>query len=236
MLPADFLVLAGLGAADFDSSRTLAGQLSAEGVDAFLVPPPHFFPYPGPDVEEFFRALVPRLDRPVLLYNLPAFTSAIPQDVAVRLIDSVPGVIGVKDSSGKTELLEELTERRPAGVRRVIGNDTAFRPVLTRGLCDASISGVAGVLPELTVGILSAAAGESALLEPRLALLEELLPRLDAFPAPWGLKLVAEARGWYPATFAVPLSAERQRQAAEFAAWFLAWWEAAGPELAAGAQ
>jgi 4-hydroxy-tetrahydrodipicolinate synthase len=235
VLPADFLVLAGLGAADFDSALALARPLSAEGVDGFLVPPPYFFPYPEADVEEFYRALVPRLDRPVLLYNLPSFTSVIPQQTAIRLIETLPGVIGVKDSSGRTGLLEELTARRPAGTRRVIGNDAAFRTVLTGRLCDASISGVAGVLPELTVGILSAA-GEPERLETHLQLLEQLLPRLDAFPVPWGLKLMAEARGWYASTFAMPLSADRRRQAAEFAAWFQPWWEGARRALAAGAQ
>jgi dihydrodipicolinate synthase/N-acetylneuraminate lyase len=110
---------------------------------------------------------------------------------------------------------------------RFVGNDGVLVEALTRDLCDGTISGVAGVIPELTLALWkSADHREGGLFEDLGTRLEQLLHRLDEFPTPWGLKLIAELRGLSPAGFALPLSLERRRQARAFQAWFSDWWKA----------
>lgn len=229
LTPEDRLVVAGVGAPDTRSAMRLAGRFQAAGADVLLVPTPHFFPYAAAEIEAFYRVFAAATPLPVLIYNLPSFTSGVPLSTVLRLIETVPNIVGVKDSSGETETLRALTERPELAARRIIGNDNAFRAVLTDSLVDGCISGVAGVLPELTVACLQSGADSA------LTLLEELVPRLGPFPTPWGLKLMAEARGFFPARHAMPASNGMQREMGEFQEWFSGWWPAALAELAVSA-
>jgi 4-hydroxy-tetrahydrodipicolinate synthase len=230
IVPGDRLLLAGVGAPDVQSALRLAGQFQTAGADLLLAPTPHFFPYPPAEIEEFYRVFAAATSMPVLIYNLPSFTSGVPQSVVLRLIETVQNIVGIKDSSGETATLRALTERPDLAARRIIGNDNVFRAVLEGGLVDGCISGVAGVLPELTIACLESAS------DPALALLEELIPRLAPFPTPWGLKLMAESRGFFQARHAMPVSTGMQDEIRHFHEWFAAWWPAALETLAKSPQ
>ena len=103
---------------------------------------------------------------------------------------------------------------RILGVRAVAALDA--------GLCDAVVSGVAGVLPELTTSLFHQR--NSPAYPQAVELLTDLIGHLSALPVPWGLKLIAECRGITPAWFSQPLSATRTTQAKEFREWFPARW------------
>jgi 4-hydroxy-tetrahydrodipicolinate synthase len=227
------LVVSGIGGTRWSEILTLGHEAEDAGADALLVPTPYFFSYAPGDLAEFYRRIVTELSAPVLIYNLPAFTGGLDSVLALQLIQEVGGIAGVKDSSGRLDLLESLTQRYPGKALRLVGNDTVLADALTRGLCDGTISGVAGVLPELMTALWTSAAGNNpALFQSLKSRLETLIEQLDTFPTPWGLKLIAELRGLGPASIGLPLSVDRQRQAAEFAEWFPRWWEAADSELA----
>ena len=230
IVPEDRLLLAGVGAPDTQSAIRLAERFERAGADILLVPPPHFFPYPAAEIEEFYRVFAAATAMPILIYNLPSFTSGVPLSTVVRLIETVPNIVGVKDSSGETEILQALTAQPELGARRIIGNDNAFRAVLEGRLVDGCISGVAGVLPELTVACMQSAS------DPALALLEELIPQLGPFPTPWALKLMAESRGFFPARHAMPASAGMQSDIRAFQEWFAGWWPTALSVLSASLQ
>ena len=101
--------------------------------------------------------------------------------------------------------------------------DSALVGALDAGVCDAVVSGVAGVLPELTTLLFHQR--NSATYPAAVELLTDLIGHLSAFPVPWGLKLIAECRGITPAWFSQPLSAARTTQAKQFREWFPARWE-----------
>jgi 4-hydroxy-tetrahydrodipicolinate synthase len=109
-----------------------------------------------------------------------------------------------------------------SGACRIVGDDSVLVPALDAGVCDAVVSGVAGVLPELTTLLFEQR--NSAAYPQAAQLLSELIRHLSAFPVPWGLKLIAEFRGITPAWFSQPLSAARTAQADELRAWFPGWW------------
>jgi 4-hydroxy-tetrahydrodipicolinate synthase len=221
------LVLSGIGAARWSHVLDLAREAENAGADALLLPAPHFFGYAPGDLAEFYRRTVPELRVPVLIYNLPAFTGGLDSELASSLIREVDGIAGVKDSSGELELLEALTMADGFKTIRFVGNDGVLVEALARGLCDGTISGVAGVVPELILALWNSADHRAeGLFDDLGTRLDELLHRLDEFPTPWGLKLIAELRGFSPASFALPLSAKRRIQARAFQAWFSDWWKA----------
>jgi 4-hydroxy-tetrahydrodipicolinate synthase len=223
-------LICGAGAASFAESLAIAADAAEVGADAVLLPPPHFYHYTSEDVEAFYRRAAGEIRLPVILYNIPAFTAPVPPALALRLVADCPAIAGVKDSSGSLETLAALTRRFPQGAARIVGNDAALEAALAAGCCDAVVSGVAGVLPELVVAVWtnrSPAAGR------RLA---EFIDRIDAFPTPWGLKLAAELRSLFPASFPLPVSKTRSAQIAAFRGWFPGWWAQTAAELALPAE
>ncbi|MBS1871979.1 MAG: dihydrodipicolinate synthase family protein [Acidobacteria bacterium] len=223
------LVVTGVGASRWD--WIVANLRSAEqaGADAVLAPTPHFFKYSPADLEEFYRAVAQESRLPVLIYNLPAFTAGLEPELAHRIISEVDNIAGVKDSSGRLDLLDRLT-RSSSGAVRLVGNDRALPEAIRRGLCGGVISGVAGVLPELTLALWKSAEDHATFSNVRMRL-ESLLAALDSFPTPWGLKLIAEVRGLSPAWFPLPLSAERKAHAVRFQEWIAKWWAESEKDL-----
>ena len=211
-------VLCGVGAAGLPGCLALASVAIEHGARALLLPMPHFFPYSQSDLHAFCAAAAARLDAPVLLYNLPRFTTPLELETVRGLIDSVPNILGIKDSGGSLEILAGL---RPEACR-IVGDDSVLVAALDAGVCDAVVSGVAGVLPEWIAFLFEQRT--SAAYPLAVELLNELVRHLSAFPVPWGLKLIAECRGITPATFSQPLSAVRAAQAGEFRRWFPGWW------------
>ncbi len=227
-------VIAGEGAACTQSTIRRLREAEAAGADAHLVPPPCFFHYRDDDVEQFYRAVAAVAERPVLIYNLPAFVTGVSCPAVVELLRSEPRIAGVKDSSGQLDILERLTSDPALGARRFIGNDWVLAEACRRGLADGAISGVACVLPELIVALWEATEhGDPALASRLERSLAEALQWIDAWPTPMGLEVLAEARGLRRCLPAVPLSPARREQAVEMRRWFESWWESQQDALAA---
>jgi 4-hydroxy-tetrahydrodipicolinate synthase len=217
-------VIACPGAADFATSVALAQHALGCGCQAVLLPPPHFYSYSQDDLESFFREAARSIPGPVVLYNLPSFTTPIGLELALRLIESVPNIIGVKDSSGNLALLEALTRRAELGACRILGHDQVFADGLRRGCLDAVISGPAGVVPELSIALFeSFEAGDLKRFDALAALFDELVERFGELPYPWMPLWIAEWRGLFPARFPLPLSAARREQGRALEAWFRQW-------------
>jgi 4-hydroxy-tetrahydrodipicolinate synthase len=221
VFPAAATYLCGAGWASLRGTLEL-GRLSIDaGAEALLVPMPYFFPYAQADLMEFAEQAASQLQVPILLYNLPQFTSGLEPTTVARLLLQVPNIIGIKDSSGSLEIFRALT-REGIDALRISGSDSALPDALVEGICDGAISGVACVVPELLLKLI-ASSPQSAAFSAARQKLRELVAKLDALPCPWGLKALAEARGIAKATYHQPLSASRVRQIAELQAWFRDW-------------
>ena len=214
-------MLAGVGAANAATSIRLARLAAKAGAEALLLPMPYFFPYSQGDLKTFSRTVAATAGAPVLLYNLPQFTTRLDPETSVELIRECEEIIGIKDSSGSLDTVRLLTAEGVAA-RRIIGNDGALAAAMVEGVADGVVSGVACVLPEL-MGQLWAQGSK----RPKGEEFDELastlrffIEQLDHFPTPWGLKIIGEALGLAPARFPFPLSPERELKAREFARWF----------------
>jgi 4-hydroxy-tetrahydrodipicolinate synthase len=212
-------LLCSLGSASLKGVLALGDLAATYGAAAVLLPMPYFFPYSQDDLRSFSAAAAKSLRAPVLLYNLPAFTTGLEPATVVELIESAPNIIGIKDSSGKLDIFGALEGTR---AMRFVGDDSILVRALEAAACEGVISGIAGILPELTRFLKEK---RTAAAYARVAgLQEELIERLSQFPTPWGLKLIAESRGLAPATFAQPVSERREVQMQDFREWFPAWW------------
>ena len=216
-------VLCGVGAAGAAQSIELARVAESEKVEGLLLPMPYFFPYEQEDLDLFCRMAADSTHLPVLLYNLPQFTSGLDKETVRVLITEVPNIVGIKDSSGSLDILRYLTEQ---GVQasRIVGDDAILAPALREGICDGVVSGIAGVLPEAILALYERKYQvESEAFAWAARRIDAFVERVKPFPYPWGLKWIAEARGILQATFSLPTTPHRLEQRQQLVAWFAAW-------------
>ncbi len=213
-------LIVGIGAPTLEESVSLGRHALERGADALLLPPPHFFRYEAQDVASFYSQAASRLDGPILIYNIPAFTNPVEPEWIARLAAAEPNIIGAKDSSGGLESLAALREQRAPA--RWVGYDSKISEALSSGAANGLISGIAGVFPEV-VGALVSAHREGKNPAAARAVLLELIERIETLPVPWGLKLLAQRRGLGEARFSLPLSTGRRRQMAALQEWFERW-------------
>ncbi len=215
---AEFVV--GIGAAGYQTAIQLAAIAKEAGARSVLLPMPHFFPYSQDDLNAFSRTVAASVDLPVLLYDLPQFTSGLEPATTLELIGTCENIVGVKDSSGSLETLRLLTASGIA-CSRLVGNDAVIVDALQEGICDGMISGVACALPELIQAVFQAASGQDGRRTVELkTILDTVLDRLNALPVPWGLKVVSSLRKITQSAFCQPLSADRRTQLKELGQWF----------------
>jgi 4-hydroxy-tetrahydrodipicolinate synthase len=221
VLPADASILCGVGAAALRETLALGALAVEANVSGLLVPAPFFFPYNQEDLSAFIRILAAEVRLPILLYNLPQFTTGFETPLSVELIRTCHGVAGIKDSSGSLDTLRTLTKQEISAAR-IIGNDRVLAQALTEGICDGVVSGVACVVPELILPLF-ASHPKSAIFERAAERLRHFIAKIEVLPAPWGLKAIAEARGISHATYPLPLSEQRKQQILEIQLWFKEW-------------
>lgn len=214
-------LLGAIGGASLAQTLQRLEVAEAAGVDGLLLPMPYFFPYDQQDLIAFAVAVAEQASLPVLLYNLPVFTTPLVPATTLELLRGSTKIAGIKDSSGDLDTVRLLTELLP-GANRVIGNDGALYAALAEGLCDGVVSGVASVLPELMLALYREASqspsGENAL--SLKASLDEFIEWLGKFPVPWGLKIIAAERGLAPFDLPLPESVQRRAERLRFVEWF----------------
>jgi dihydrodipicolinate synthase/N-acetylneuraminate lyase len=116
--------------------------------------PPYFFRYSQPEVERFYLDFAQDAPAqvPVLLYNIPFFSTPIEPETACRLL-ATGRFAGIKDSSGDWDYFTRLAEqRRTTPFTHMVGNDVVFTRERQAG-ADGVVSGVACAVPELMLGL-----------------------------------------------------------------------------------
>jgi 4-hydroxy-tetrahydrodipicolinate synthase len=219
----DAQLLCGIGAGSLRNVLCRGRIAEAANATAVLLPMPSFFPYRQDDLFSFVSAVASDLNLPILLYNLPQFTSGLDIDTILSLFEKHPNIVGIKDSSGSLEVVRTVTAAR-LPYARLIGNDSALAPSRTEKVCDGVISGVACVLPELILSLYTATEGSEQFQQAE-KLLNEFISRISVLPTPWGLKVASAVRGFSRETYPFPLSAQRQLEIAELRNWFKSWYQ-----------
>jgi 4-hydroxy-tetrahydrodipicolinate synthase len=213
-------ILCGIGAAGTVATLEFSRIAASEGADAALLPMPYFFPYEQADLEAFVETVAASAGLPVMLYNLPEFTTVLEPETSCRLIRDLPNVIGIKDSGSSLATLRALTQKRVFACR-IVGNDGMLADALRERVCDGVVSGVACVFPELISALFAERENPDG---ERFRQLTELIDgvrnQLARLPTPWGLKWLAEARGICAATFSQPVAEVRKQQHQELTAWY----------------
>lgn len=184
---------------------------------------PCFFPYRADDLVAYISAAASLIELPILLYNLPQFTSGLDVETVLALFEKHSNIVGIKDSSGSLDIVRAMTAEGLTHAR-LIGNDSALSAALTEGVCDGVVSGVACALPEL-MSSLFATGGRGDAFKTKSGLLKEFIDHLGSLPTPWGLKATSAVRHFTRESYPFPLSAKREVEVAELREWFSGWYK-----------
>jgi len=216
--------LVGIGAAAPLDVVPLGRTALDAGARAVLLSMPLFFPYAQDDLEAFCLEAADAIGGPVLLYDLPSFTTPLATETILRLFTNAPHVIGIKDSSGQRDRLSQLADARGgAPWRLMVGDDAVLVEAMTAGW-NGVISGTAGAHPELMLALMRAAREkDAAALDVLQPLVQELFAQQGQFPTPWGIRVGLEARGLAIGPTPLPLSPRRAAQRDAYLAWAPGW-------------
>ena len=140
----DRLLIAGTGAESTRASLRLAMAAADAGADALLVQPPAFFKgaMSAAALTAHYREVAETSPVPVIIYQVPLKCSSL--DLSNEWIAEMskhPNVVGVKESRGKFELVQELVEQCAPGFQILVGSGA----LLLEGLRVGAAGGILGV-------------------------------------------------------------------------------------------
>lgn len=167
-----------------DSTRQAINKVRAIsdlGVAALQVTPVHYLFRPDDEhMLKHFRAITEETGIPIIIYNVIPWSYLSPE-LLVRIMNEVPGVIGVKQSAGDLKLLADLMIMAPKDKLIFGAIDALLYPSFAlgaHGAISALLSAVPGSIVELWNAV---AAGDHARAR---ALHEKLLVLWNAVFAP----------------------------------------------------
>ncbi len=131
---------------------TLTRSAEESGVNAAVVLTPYFISPTDDQLFDHYKAIVESTSLPIMVYTNPTRTGVrISVDLLARL-SRLPGIVGIKDSSGNLELTAEYIRVAPPPFSVLVGPDTLIFAGL---LCGArgAIAATANVKPSLVVSI-----------------------------------------------------------------------------------
>ena len=146
-------VYAGTGMPGTADTIRLSRKAKELGVDVLSVISPCFAAISQDEIYNHYAELASAVDLPVVMYNMPARTgNNINPDTVARL-SKVPGIVGVKDSSGNFDNMKQYIELTDPETFSVLsGNDALILWNLLAG-GSGGITAVANIYPEVMVSI-----------------------------------------------------------------------------------
>ena len=122
------------------------------GVDAVSILTPYFISPTDDELFHHYKSVAEAVDIPILLYTNPARTGVKISVSLLARLSKVPGIIGIKDSSGDLELTAEYIRVAPPEFSVLMGRDTLIYAGLLYGT-RGGIAATGNVKPALVAEI-----------------------------------------------------------------------------------
>jgi dihydrodipicolinate synthase/N-acetylneuraminate lyase len=103
-------VLAGITDTSISETLLLSDTAVEAGADAVVLAAPFYFEHSQDDLFRYLEQVSGKLALPLFLYNIPHLTKTSYDPETVRRAADLPGVVGLKDSTGDLKYLEKTVE------------------------------------------------------------------------------------------------------------------------------
>jgi 4-hydroxy-tetrahydrodipicolinate synthase len=155
-------LLVGISDTSIVDSIRLSKIAAEAGADALVSAPPYYFATGQPELAEFYESLIPQLDLPIYLYNMPSHTKVSFAPSTIKRIAENPKVIGFKDSSANgtyfQQVMYEMRDRKDFSI--FVGPEEMMAEVVLMG-AQGGVNGGANMFPKLYVALYNAAAAQN---------------------------------------------------------------------------
>jgi 4-hydroxy-tetrahydrodipicolinate synthase len=135
----------------------LADSAVEAGAGAVVLAAPYYFQHSQEDLFRYVEQTVARVALPLFLYNIPPLTKSSFEPETVRRAADLPGVVGLKDSTGDPNYLhralEALHDRPRFSV--LIGPEEMLLDAMKRG-AHGGVCGGSNLYPKLLVDLYNA--------------------------------------------------------------------------------
>ncbi|TBL79410.1 4-hydroxy-tetrahydrodipicolinate synthase [Paenibacillus thalictri] len=145
-------VYVGAGCISTAETIRLAKELEQLGADALSVITPYFLTFTQKELIDYYTALARSTSLPILLYNIPARTGNSLQPGTVAELSRVPNIVGIKDSSGSFDTIQQYLQATGPDFSVLAGTDSLILSTLMSG-GKGAIAATANLFPELAVSI-----------------------------------------------------------------------------------
>lgn len=151
-------LLVGISDTSIVESICLTQFAYESGADAVVSAPPYYFISAQPELAEFYENLIPQLQLPLYLYNMPAMTKMSFAPETVKRIAENEKVVGFKDSSANgtyfQKVMYEMQDHKDFSI--LVGPEEMMAETVLLG-ADGGVNGGANLFPKLYVDLFYAA-------------------------------------------------------------------------------
>lgn len=151
-------VLVGITDTSFVESVKIACKAEEAGAQAVVLAPPYYFPAGQAELLEYLEHLTPELPLQLFLYNMPSYKQQSFRPETVLAAADIPGIIGLKDSSGDMVSFHQLQSLLNGhdDFSLLIGNEELLAETVLLG-ANGGVCGGANLVPKLYVDLYNAA-------------------------------------------------------------------------------
>ena len=140
-------LLVGCGSNSVRGTLATMQLLESSGVDAWLVVVPFYNKPTQEGMYQYFKTIAAESTKPVVMYNVPGRTGVnMLPETAIRIAREVPGIIGIKEASGKLEQARAIVEGAPSDFIVLSGDDDKTLDMMKDG-ARGVISVASNILP-----------------------------------------------------------------------------------------
>ena len=199
-------VIAGTGTNNTQHAMDYSISAARDGADALLVVTPYYNKATKNGLIAHFTAIADKVDKPIILYNVPSRTGCNLLPATVEKLAEHPNIAAIKEASGNMSQVVELFARCGDKLDVYSGNDDQIVPILSLG-GSGVISVLSNVAPRQTIEICDRffagdVSGSAKLQLELLPLISALFCEVNPIPVKAGMA----AQGWCENFLRLPLT------------------------------
>jgi len=212
-------VIAGTGSNCTAEAIELSEKAEKSGADALLSVNPYYNKPTQEGLYRHFKAIADSVGVPVIIYNIKGRTAVnVENNTMLRIINSCPNVVAVKEASGDMNQIKELIAKKPANFCVLSGDDSITLDLIKAG-GDGVICTTSNIVPKEWAQMVHAALeGSYAEAEKLNTWLEPIykIAFIETNPIP--IKAMLAMKGLIKETYRLPMceiSAENRKKVEE---------------------
>lgn len=189
----------------WDTIELCKGAISA-GADALMIVMPYYNKPSQEGMLKHVQLIHDAVDVPIMIYNIPGRTSVmLSVDTTMRMLDTCPRVVAVKDATGGLTYCQEVIRRAADRVAVLCGDDGLVLPMMSIGVRGV-VSVTSNILPREVLRVVQAMQkGDLPIAQREHSRLLPVHAAMFQEPNPQPVKAAAALRGWMNAMCRPPM-------------------------------